>query len=197
MWCCITTAGSGLPSTGAKAASTSTAYGCPRYSSMTAGRSLSAIRSTDPGWYSNWAPRHLRHLRRRGLRHLRHLRRRGLRRVRRCGPRRHRPPHIAAPVDQDGRPPLNPHLGRISRNARRFRPPLPCRWRRHLISTRHHPRPTFKGQRQTRLPGQTNRNRRRRRLPGHRNRHRRHKLSRDLYQPGLRPGRSGTRSSRR
>jgi hypothetical protein len=193
MWCCITTAGSGSPSTEAKAACTSTAYECPRCSSMTAGRSLSAIRSTGRGWYFRLAPPHLRH--RRHLRHPRHPRHRELRRVPRCGPSRRPPLHIADPVHQDGRRSLNLHLGRSGRNDRRFRPPPPCRrWRQHLIaSTRHHPPPTFPGRLQARVPGQTNR--RRPRLPGRRNRNRRHKLSRHLRQPGRRRRPSGKCSS--
>ena len=102
----------------------------------------------------------------------------GVRRARRCGPRRRRPTlHITDPADQDGRPPLHPHPGRISRNDRRFRPRLPCRRRRRLIaSTRRRRQATGTAaahfqprQRHPGRPGPPNRRRRRRpRSPGRR-----------------------------
>ncbi len=144
---------------------------------MTAGRSRSAIHSTDPGWYFSSDPRHPRH--------------RGLRSARRSGPRRRHPtPHLTDPADQVGSPPLHRHRGRISRNDRRLRPRPSCRRRRRLIASarrrrhliasarrrrqpnRHRPPRTSTGR--PRSPGRRPRNRHRLRSPGHRqcNRHR-------------------------
>jgi hypothetical protein len=158
---------------------------------MTAGRSRSAIHSTDPGWYFSSDPRHPRH--RRPRRH------RGVRRARRCGPRRRNPPlRLADPADRDGRPPLHRHPGRISRNDRRLRPRPSCR-RRHLIASvrrrrqpnRHRPPRTSTGRPRSpnrrrrgrpRSPGRRPRNRHRPRSPGRRPRNRHRPRS-----PGRRP----------
>jgi hypothetical protein len=134
---------------------------------MTAGRSRSAIHSTDPGWYFSSDPP--------PPRHSRHPRHRGLRSARRYGPRRRHPTlHLTDPADQVGSPPLHRHRGRIARNDRRLRPRPSCRHRRHLIASarrrrqpnRHRPPRTSTGR--PRSPGR--RRRGRPRSPGRRRR---------------------------
>ncbi len=120
-WCCITTAGSGLPSIGVRAGSTSTACGCRRSSSTTVGRSILAIHSTGPGWCSNSAPRRPRH--------------REPRRLHRCGPRR-RPLHHQhrGPFNTADRwfapPPRPPHTDIQIRRWPAQPPPLVTKHRR-------------------------------------------------------------------
>ena len=80
-WCCTSTAINGSLSIAAKPGSTSTGCECRRSSSMTGGRSPSAIPNTDRVWCSNSPPRLLRprprECRRRCVptRHRRHCRR--------------------------------------------------------------------------------------------------------------------------
>lgn len=113
IWCCITTAGAGWPSTAVNAGFMSTACGCPRSSSTTVGPSPSAIPTTDHDWSSNSALRCLYH--------------RGMRRRPGCGRRRLPPVRLGNPVAQPGRLPLHRHPGQISRNGRRFRRRQRCR----------------------------------------------------------------------
>ncbi|MDT5048070.1 MAG: hypothetical protein QOG75_3958 [Mycobacterium sp.] len=207
-WCCITTAGSGLPSIGVRAGSTSTACGCRRSSSTTVGRSILAIHSTGPGWCSNSAPRRPRQ--------------REPRRPHRCGPRRrplhhqHRGPFNTAdrwfrPHRRARRPAHRHqirHAGRRNRrrsghrkhrrsghrNHRHRRRPPRQRSRHHTPGHRKHRRSGHRNHRpppRQRCRHHTSGRRKRR----HRN-HRRHRnCSQNWCQPFLRPGADGTSSS--